>query len=78
MPKLDILNASRDSAKTSRGYDSQKTREKICRKFSEALEGKKPYTWQTDVCEALLLGLDCNVIAPTGAGKTALHNAASR
>jgi superfamily II DNA helicase RecQ len=28
------------------------------------------YEWQIDVSEALLLGLDCSVIAGTGAGKT--------
>ena len=28
------------------------------------------YDWQVDVSEALLLGLDCSVIAGTGAGKT--------
>jgi superfamily II DNA helicase RecQ len=26
--------------------------------------------WQVDICEAILLGLDCILIAPTGAGKT--------
>ena len=28
------------------------------------------YEWQLDVGEALKLGLDCSVIAETGAGKT--------
>ena len=28
------------------------------------------YPWQVDVAEALLLGVDCTVIAGTGAGKT--------
>ena len=28
------------------------------------------YDWQIDVAEALLLGLDCSVIAGAGAGKT--------
>lgn len=32
--------------------------------------GKVPYTWQLEVSEALLLGLDCSVIAGTGTGKT--------
>jgi bloom syndrome protein len=29
-----------------------------------------PYTWQLDVSEALILGLDAVVIAGTGVGKT--------
>jgi len=70
MSTPDVLNSSRDLAKVSRGYDSEKTRATICRKFRDTLEGKEPYTWQINVCEALLLGLDCVVIAPTGAGKT--------
>lgn len=32
--------------------------------------GMVAYDWQLDVAEALLLGLDCSVIAGTGAGKT--------
>ena len=38
--------------------------------FSDAFDGLAPFDWQTDVCEALMLGLDCVVIAGTGAGKT--------
>jgi hypothetical protein len=37
--------------------------------FKTAFSGKDPYDWQVDVCEALLLGVDCIVIAGTGAGK---------
>ncbi|KAI0286328.1 P-loop containing nucleoside triphosphate hydrolase protein [Russula brevipes] len=29
-----------------------------------------PHSWQLDVAECLILGLDCELIAPTGAGKT--------
>jgi ATP-dependent helicase YprA (DUF1998 family) len=29
-----------------------------------------PYPWQVNVAEAILLGLDCIVIAGTSAGKT--------
>jgi ATP-dependent helicase YprA (DUF1998 family) len=64
------LETSRDEATLSRGYDPEKTRAAICKKFSESCDGKEPYTWQVDVCEALLLGLDSLVIAPTGSGKT--------
>jgi superfamily II DNA helicase RecQ len=39
-------------------------------KFTAAFDGKIPYGWQIDVAEALILGIDCIVIAGTGAGKT--------
>ncbi|KAI1782002.1 P-loop containing nucleoside triphosphate hydrolase protein [Ganoderma leucocontextum] len=39
-------------------------------KFSARSGGKRPYEWQLDVAEAFLLGLDCVVVAGTGAGKT--------
>jgi ATP-dependent helicase YprA (DUF1998 family) len=34
------------------------------------LTGRQLYDWQQQVGEALLLGLNCTVIAPTGSGKT--------
>jgi hypothetical protein len=34
------------------------------------LTGRQLYGWQQQVGEALLLGLNCTVIAPTGSGKT--------
>ena len=43
------------------------------REFSalwERMGGKAPHEWQVDVTEALLVGLDCTVIAGTGSGKT--------
>jgi ATP-dependent helicase YprA (DUF1998 family) len=36
----------------------------------EALTGRKLYDWQKTAIEAIALGLDVTVIAPTGAGKT--------
>ncbi|KAH6877038.1 P-loop containing nucleoside triphosphate hydrolase protein [Coprinopsis sp. MPI-PUGE-AT-0042] len=51
------------------GYDSKKTRDDIERLFEERF-GKKPYKWQMDVTEAMLVGLDSFVIAGTGSGKT--------
>ncbi|KAH6904392.1 hypothetical protein BKA70DRAFT_1059674, partial [Coprinopsis sp. MPI-PUGE-AT-0042] len=50
-------------------YDSKKTRDDIERLFEERF-GKKPYKWQMDVTEAMLVGLDSFVIAGTGSGKT--------
>jgi hypothetical protein len=34
------------------------------------LTGRQLYDWQQQVGEALLLGLNCTVVAPTGSGKT--------
>jgi|ERR1700722_9666157 len=54
----------------SGGYSSENTRAEITQKFKEAFHGRDPYDWQINLCEALLLGLDCIAIAGTGAGKT--------
>jgi superfamily II DNA helicase RecQ len=42
---------------------------KLHAEFTKRNEGLVAYDWQIDVSEALLLGLDCLVIAGTGAGK---------
>ena len=70
MSNSGLITASRNAAKISRGYDFEKTRATIRKKFSESSNGKEPYSWQVDVCEAILLELDCVVIASTGAGKS--------
>ncbi|KAF8221098.1 hypothetical protein L208DRAFT_1011139, partial [Tricholoma matsutake] len=44
--------------------------ESIENKFKAVFDGKAPYSWQIDVTEALLLSLDCVVIAGTGSRKT--------
>ena len=62
-----VLQAARDS---SINYSSERTREDLVTAFKKALNGLEPYLWQLDVTEALLLGLDCVVIAGTGSGKT--------
>ncbi|KAG6847807.1 hypothetical protein H0H93_005888 [Arthromyces matolae] len=74
MPKPDEvkrsyanLNHARQEA-TKTGYNSAATRAKMQALFWERFAGKEPY--QLDVTEALLLSLDCTVIAGTGAGKT--------
>ncbi|KAF9071411.1 hypothetical protein BDP27DRAFT_1154110, partial [Rhodocollybia butyracea] len=51
-------------------YNSEKTRAQLCKEFTRCTNGMVAYDWQVDVAEALLLGLDCTVIAGTGAGKT--------
>lgn len=47
-----------------------KTRRDMRNRLFAATGGKEPYQWQLDVAEALLLGVDAIVIAPTGAGKS--------
>lgn len=64
------LERTRADAAKLRGYDSDHTRAEMTRIFSERSSGYVPYPWQLDVSEAFLLGLNCVVIAGTGAGKT--------
>ena len=42
----------------------------MSQKLQDVFDGRVPYDWQLDAAEALILGLDCVVIARTGAGKT--------
>ena len=56
----------------SHKFNFEEMRAKIVSKFKNMFNGKQPYNWQTDTCEALLLGLDTIVIAGTCAGKTFL------
>ncbi|KAI0630350.1 P-loop containing nucleoside triphosphate hydrolase protein [Trametes polyzona] len=66
-----VLQAARDAAAAStRKYDSNATRKKLIEEFGARTGRKTPYDWQLDVAEALLLGVDCIVIAGTGSGKT--------
>ena len=51
-------------------YSSSATRQKLRDELSSHTNGIEAYEWQVDVSEAILLGLDCTVIAGTGAGKT--------
>jgi ATP-dependent helicase YprA (DUF1998 family) len=64
------LQRAREEAFKMRGYQSAATRAKLHAEFSKRNDGMVAYDWQVDVSEALLLGLDCSVIAGTGAGKT--------
>ena len=65
----NLLNA-RLKAKACWGYDYEDTRRKISEEFKNRNNNMEPYEWQLDVAEAIILGLDCTVIAGTGAGKT--------
>lgn len=78
------LAVARMEAAQKHQYDSQKTRKKLSDLVQQHFHGCKPYEWQLDTAEALLLGLDSVVIAGTGAGKTLpfvmplVYNKASR
>ena len=65
----NVLQAVRDR---SREHSSEKTREDLVTAFKKASHRLEPlaYDWQLDITEALLLALDCVVIATTGSGKT--------
>jgi ATP-dependent helicase YprA (DUF1998 family) len=69
-PAADMLTNACESTLKAWKYNSSATRQSIEDKFKAAFDGKAPYSWQVDVTEALLLGLDCVVIAGTGSGKT--------
>jgi ATP-dependent helicase YprA (DUF1998 family) len=66
----ELLDAARATAAKSRRYDSVWTRAALVDRFKNSFVGLQPHDWQLDVTEAVLLGLDCIVIAGTGAGKT--------
>ncbi|KIJ32948.1 hypothetical protein M422DRAFT_183840, partial [Sphaerobolus stellatus SS14] len=51
-------------------YDSKGVRARLQDAFKLKSGGKEPYDWQVNVTEAILLGLDCMVIAGTGSGQT--------
>ena len=50
------------------GYVTSKTRDAMNNVFKKN-SGYSAYPWQLDVAEALLLKVDCFVIASTGSGK---------
>jgi bloom syndrome protein len=65
----NLRNAREKAAKSDSKYDSAATRAKLQELFTEKF-GRPAYEWQLDVTEALLLKVDCVLIAGTGAGKT--------
>ena len=70
LSRKNLEEARRRAAASEDGYDSRATRQAMTSRFSSRSGGKRPYEWQLDVAEAFLLGLDCVVVAGTGAGKT--------
>ena len=69
-PPSDILTEAREAAREDRNYDSAAVRRVIEDQFRAIYDNNKPYDWQLDVAEALILGQDCIAIAGTGSGKT--------
>ncbi|KAF7323860.1 Bloom syndrome [Mycena kentingensis (nom. inval.)] len=65
-----VLQDARDAAQKSSGYNSQQTRNNIRTKIADCNHGMVARDWQVDVGEAMILGVDCTVIATTGAGKS--------
>jgi len=66
-PDFHILQDAQAEVTRSRGYSSEEMCSKISSAFKVVFSGLEPYTWQLDVSEALLLGLDCIAIAGTKA-----------
>jgi hypothetical protein len=77
---VKILQKARTDAFKDRGYQSAPTRAELRNEFLKRNNGMVVHEWQIDMGEALLLGLDCSLIAGTGAGKTiyALRDAVIR
>jgi ATP-dependent helicase YprA (DUF1998 family) len=68
----ELLQKARDDAKKTRegGYCSASVRAKIRNEFAARNLGLVPHEWQVNIDEALELGIDCSLLAGTGAGKT--------
>ena len=64
-----ILDSAQSAAVISQNYKSQAICQTLDDKYSKIFPGKTPYSWQKDVTEALLFGINSIVIAGTGAGK---------
>ncbi|KAI0683129.1 P-loop containing nucleoside triphosphate hydrolase protein, partial [Cytidiella melzeri] len=64
-----LLEETRKDAEANRKFDSASARQMMT---EECLRhtGNTPYSWQLDISEAILLGLDSVLMAGTGAGKT--------
>lgn len=66
-----LLDASRERAKEAWGYDSVQARRIMKEECLSRSKGAiTPHEWQLDIAECLVLGIDCELIAPTGSGKT--------
>ncbi|KAL1746002.1 P-loop containing nucleoside triphosphate hydrolase protein [Schizophyllum fasciatum] len=63
------LDEARRRATQKRNYNSDATRSRLRELFAETWHCE-PRSWQIDITEAILLGLDSVLIAGTGSGKT--------
>ncbi|KAH8977284.1 hypothetical protein EDB86DRAFT_2818157 [Lactarius hatsudake] len=63
-----ILQQARDATPSHQPTEIRKRMSDVCSEMSRGTI--VPHKWQLDVAEGLLLGIDCEVIAATGAGKT--------
>lgn len=64
---FSVLEQARRSKE---GYNPNATREALTNAVKAAFNQNVPRSFQLDVAEALILGLDSTVIAGTGSGKT--------
>ena len=58
------------ACRSKEDYNSNATREALTNAVKAAFNQNVPCTFQLDVVEALLLGLDTTLVAGTGSGKT--------
>ncbi|TFY78202.1 hypothetical protein EWM64_g5807 [Hericium alpestre] len=66
-----LLEEACKTAKENHSYDSAATQKKMLEECKERSGGKIiPHDWQLDIAKCLLLSVDCELIAPMGAGKT--------
>ncbi|TFY52572.1 hypothetical protein EVG20_g10496 [Dentipellis fragilis] len=66
-----LLEAARKRAHANSKYNSLEARKKMLEECKARSEGRiVPHSWQLDIAESLVLGMDCELIASTGAGKT--------
>ena len=67
----ELLHRARNRAAKARKYNSREARKTMAEECNARSGGViTPFPWQLDVAESLLLSMDCEVIAPTGVGKT--------
>lgn len=66
-----LLDAARKRAREEWNYDSAEARRIMKEECVARSKGAiTPHEWQLDIAECLVLGIDCELIAPTGSGKT--------
>lgn len=65
-----LLQSAKEKAAASTVYDSAFTRKQMAEEIMKRTGNRiTPHSWQLDAAEAVLLKLDCTLIAPTASGK---------